>query len=1068
MYEQLTALASTISGAAPDTRAPQPSRPRPNRGPRRGRGPFAEAVTVGGGEVATPPTDDGGPGIAVFPQAPDAMACALALAEQYRGRAGLYKGDTRRHGDTVDGPAVDAARSLHELSTGGIVLTARVAGLVSHLLAGAVVADRGPHRTAPGRLERAFEVWPPRARLADDAQAANLDWAWRLPASTVGRDDHLAALVAAWDAAGSEPGPLGLVALSGESGIGKTTLAAELAVRAYASGAQVLYGRWDEGRVADYAALAGALDRYAAQCPRGILAGDLAGHRDVVARLLPRLGNARTPLVGDPTTEQRRLAEALTAWLARMAARRPVLVVLDDVQWADAPSLDVLEQVVEALDARVLVVATLRVERDAADPLAPLGELARAPGLVHVPLGGLSPTNVEQLVGSTLGRPVADEEAGGVARLHDETAGNPLYLGAVLHHLGPDPVAALEELSDRLPAEVHDVIRWRLDALPAATVRALEVGAVAGGEARADLVAAVLGDDPDSVASALDVAREAGVAHDLVGGARGVGLSHGVVRRCLLDDLDPERTRRLHARLADELAARAAGRESEAMVVAHHYLEAGDDVEVALAWARRGAQEALRRSRNEAAVDLLSRAVAFHDRAGDDPTLAVYLRLELAAAHDRARDYTARDARYREAADRADALGDVELFVEAALGYGGRLPASTMPNRRARHLLEAARDRLPPDDQRNRALVLARLAQVQHNEASYERRRALADEAVAVARRLRIPGVLASALVARNLALDGPDDVRHGIETGREVRRLAERTHDVDLDLQGIRAMLPGLLATGAVDQAHKLAAEFGARAADVHPEHERIADMWVTLWAGLRGEWDELDARSAALEASLRRSGHPQVDVIAWGQRLPMRWLRGGMQHGRGLVDALYASQPDYHVSQALQALLDASAGDLDAVRRVRDEGKLRQLDALQPGFLWLPAVVATAVAAQALDDGPWADHVYDVLFPHGYRHCVMGYTAYLGHGRHHLGVLAATAGRLDSAADHLAAALDEHEAVGARPFAALSAHELSRVLARRDGPGDAERAGELTVRRDAAMAEFGLGGPAFGQPPP
>ncbi len=590
---------------------------------------------------------------------------------------------------------------------------------------------------------------------------------------------------------------------------------------------------------------------------------------------------------------------------------------------------------------------------------------------------------------------------------------------------------------------------------------------MAGGEARADVVAAVLGDDPDTVARALDLARQAGVAHDLVGGARGVGLSHGVVGRCLLDDLDPERTRRLHGRLADELAARAAGRESEAMVVAHHYLEAGDDLDLALSWARRGAQEALRRSRNEAAVDLLSRAVAFHDRAGDDPVVAVDLRLELAAALDRAWDYTARDARYREAADRADALGDVELFVAAALGYGGRLPASTMPNRRARDLLEAARDRLPREDQRNRALVLARLAQVQHNEASYERRRELADEAVAVARRLRIPGVLASALVARNLALDGPDDVRHGITTGQEVRRLALKTHDLDLDLQGIRAMLPGLLATGAVDQAHQFAAEFTARAADVHPEHERIAAMWATLWAGLRGEWDDLDARSSALEASLRRSGHPQVDVIAWGQRLPRRWLQGRMEHGRGLVAALYATQPDYPVAQALQAMLDASTGNLDGVRRVRDEGKLRELDAFPPGFLWLPVVVATSVAAQALDDAAWADHVYDVLFPHGHRHCVMGYTAYLGHGRHHLGVLAATAGRLDPAAEHLAAALDEHDAVGARPFAALSAHELSRVLARRDGPGDAERVGELAVRRDAAMAEFGLGGPAFGQPP-
>ena len=200
MYEELTALASTIAGAAPD--APRPTTAAPParaRAPRGGRGPFADAVTVGGGVVATMP---GGvePGVAVFPQAPDAMTCALTLAEQHQGRSGLYKGETRRRGDAVDGPAIDAARSLHELSTGGIVLTARVAGLVSHLLAGAVVADRGAHRTAPGRLERrlrglAAELAPrrrrpgrqPRLGLAPARRHGGPRRPPRLPSSTPGR-----------------------------------------------------------------------------------------------------------------------------------------------------------------------------------------------------------------------------------------------------------------------------------------------------------------------------------------------------------------------------------------------------------------------------------------------------------------------------------------------------------------------------------------------------------------------------------------------------------------------------------------------------------------------------------------------------------------------------------------------------------------------------------------------------------------------------------------------------------------------------------------------------------------
>src|SRR5690606_1477726 len=211
------------------------------------------------------------------------------------------------------------------------------------------------------------------------------------------------------------------------------------------------------------------------------------------------------------------------------------------------------------------------------------------------------------------------------------------------------------------------------------------------------------------------------------------------------------------------------GRSPPPLQVAHHSLAAADAgpgdgadaglVDRAIRWGRAAADQARRETAFETAVAFLSRVVALHDRltAGDDRPVrarerACELRLELAEAHDRAGEFVARDRRHLEAADLARELGRTDLFVRAALGYGGRLPAAPPPNPTARRLLEEALALLPEEDSRARALVLARLAHVLHAEAPHHERKRLADEAEAMARRLDAPVVLASVLSSRVLA----------------------------------------------------------------------------------------------------------------------------------------------------------------------------------------------------------------------------------------------------------------------------------------------------------------------------
>ncbi|HEX6419151.1 MAG TPA: AAA family ATPase [Acidimicrobiales bacterium] len=1051
---------------------------------RRVRALLDEAEgTVGAPDVIAEPDAGRLVLVTAFHLASEAAAVAVRMAAATGGtglRVALATGEVDRRRGRLHGPArqrVDALATAADDPR--VLLSASTAVMVSHTLPpGLELVDAGPAGAAGPGGERAYEL-----RVAvsgngeDDAGASNTGWALRATARRiVGRATELARLERAW--AEALAGRARLVVVSGDPGIGKTTLAAELALRVQAASGTVLYGRWDDEGHEPHQAVREALGTYAATCPLGVLRRDVADRADDLARLLPavgaRIGGVRPPLADDPEAERLRLFDAVRDWLGAIARRHPVLLVLDDLQWAERSSLLLLRHLRDTPpDGPVLIVVTLRDgDVEGMGPLHTLGSFEGDAAVDRIDVRGLELDAVAELVTQALGRAAGDVDEVSAARwLSDETAGNPLLLHEILGGLDPtDPAADLDRARRELPERVHDVVRWRLARLSPETNEALRAASFVGEEFSLGVLAAALGRRVIDLRHRLDGAVRAGVVRDGDDGQRLV-FAHAVVRRAVHDEVDPDQAADLHRRIASVLADGSAGSAAPAEI-AHHYLRAAiarpdpDTAALAIRWGRAAADQARRETAFESAVWFLGRVLEVHDRAAReiagsarDPELGCELRLDLADAHDRAGEFLARDRRHLEAADLARELGRTDLFVRAALGYGGRLPAAPPPNPTARGLLDEALVRLPPDDSRARALVLARLAHVLHEDAPHAERKAIADEAEAMARRLDAPVVLASVLSSRVLALDGPDDVDEHLDIGEEVIRIGEHTGDPDLVLQGARARIHPLFVVGAHDAARDLADRFTDLASTVrHPDHLRIAAMWRTMWAALEGRFDEAEAQADRLRIELEMAGHWQTSSIHFAQTFAIRWLRGQVRDAGPAVEAARYLDPSALGWWSLQCWIAAGSGDEAAARALLADHEVDELAAADAGYLWLLAVVGVAVTAATLAEPRWAAAAHDTLAPYSGRNCVLGYAAFLGAVDHHLGTLDAAVGRTDEAVHHLEAALDRHRVIGARPWVALSAAWLANVLADRDRRGDADRASALHGEAAGLAAELGI----------
>jgi class 3 adenylate cyclase len=1050
----------------------------------------AETLATAGGRML----GERGEGDSTFSVFEDPVAAVQAAADLSRAlaagtwptnlplrvRIAVYSGEVEPRDGRYYGATPNRGARLRSLAYGGQILVGEQTRLLigDRLPSKSRLVDLGPRTLKDlSQPEQVFELRLDEFALAedpiDDAGASNLAWLqFTASDSFVGRADELRSIAEAWKLAASGRRVLALV--SGEPGIGKTTLVAELARRIRDEGALVLYGKWDHDALAPFQAFRDALGDYARLCPRSILHADLREQASEAARVVPEIAE-RVADVGRPgrasaEAERYRLFEAIDGWVGAIAERRSLLLVLDDLHWADRDSLLLVRHVVRTMrPSPLLLVGTYRETDLEGTELAEfLPDLNRVHDVRRVALGGLPDPDVEELIGR-IAEELSEPDRSALAReLRDEAAGNPFFVREIVTHLDETGALAGLELAEGgagsldIPDTVRDLVRWRTQRLTDDSRTALGVASVIGHEFATALVAGASGIEQERLLGLLDEAAQAGLIGETPEPEPRYAFAHDVVRRALLDGLGGARRALIHRRVGEVLEA-LDGRRVAPSELAYHFGQAASTggADKAVRYAREAGDRATEAVAFEAAVEWYRTALDVLDRFGpDDPILRCDLLLSIGSGYDMIGDHASRDRWFIDAAEAARSTGRADLFARAALGYGGAwLPAAILPDPKAEALLEEALQRLGDMVWPLRARVTARLAHWLQNARPYEERRLLADEALALARRVEDPATLASVIFDRCWALDGPDDVEDELALADEVLRLADDVGVLEFWVQGMRIRLGALAERGDYESARRTGRDFARLAHELrHPEALRLVNLWEVVEAAIEGRFDDAERLSAEQFARLQEMKHPQALLVLTGQTFAWRWLQGRAGEYLTIFAGLRASDPSNLTWSASLAWIAAETGDLEQTRSILDELTPAAVGGIDRNYLWFGTIVGFAHAAALVGDRDWAAALVDRAMPYARRNCTLGLLSFNGAMALHIGVLLGVLERWDEAVTQLDAALERHEAMGARPYTALTHQAQANALRHRGRPGDRERADELEKDALVTAADLGL----------
>ncbi len=1006
--------------------------------------------------------------MATFSSAVEALECAVAMQQvadrQTRSpgatvaiRVGLSTGEVTFEGGDVFGTAVVEAARLVAAARPGQILATAVVRMLAGSRAPTTMSDVGPLelKGLPDPVMACEVSWEPTAAVVP--LPSLLTGTGRV---FVGRDVEVERLEALWKESSAGERRVALVA--GEPGVGKTRLAAELARSVHATGAVVLAGRCDEEMGVPYQPVVEALRHMIGRTPPQELDGRLGRFGGELVRLVPELASLAAlppPLSSDPETERYRLFDAVAAWLSALSSMAPVLLVMDDLQWAAKPTLLLLRHVLRSNEPmRLLVVGTYRdTEVGRGSPLAELvANLRRDGGMERISLSGLDAAAVADFLGQAVGGGVSGEGESLALAIHAETEGNPFFVSEVLRHLietggihqedgrwvTTQPIETLG-----IPEGVRDVVGQRLSRLSEAANEALALAAVVGTEfelAVLEQAGSVAGED---LLSAMDEVVAAHLAAEVPGPLGRYRFAHALVRDALYDELSAPRRVLRHARVAEAIQTVHAGAlEDHLPALAYHYALAAAPAaprDKAVDFAARAGDRAAAQLAHDEAASYYRQALELLDVADE----ARHLELLLALGEAERR---AGDARYRQtlldATGLAKRLGDTDALARAALANNrGLFSVVGLVDAERVVALEDALTAYPDPDSPVRARLLAGLGR----ELVYgdrDRRVRLNDEALAIARRAGDAPTLAEVLLGRFYAIAAPTTAPERLENMRELVHLAAILEDPALACRALGFQARVAVELADIDQADNCLDAHDRLSAELGQPHLR----WITSWqrtaqALWRGHIELAERRAQETLEVARASSQPDADLFFALNTFWIRFEQGLLdQDVVSLLLETLANHPGATFLETWLALLYAETGQFPEARR--HLGQLAESRFAKLGFdhLWLSGISAAAIVAARVGDMERCAVLTELLAPFS-EHLVVCAHMIIGAVSHHLGALASAVGDFDSADVRFAAAETTHERIGAPAWLARTRLEWARMLRQRADPGDGDRSRKL-----------------------
>jgi tetratricopeptide (TPR) repeat protein len=787
--------------------------------------------------------------------------------------------------------------------------------------------------------------------------------------------------------------------------------------------------------------------------------------------LLPELTNLGTAAPTDAESARFALFEAVVALLEITTAQQRTLLVIDDVHWASPATLLLLRHIIRTeRPLTLLLIVTFRsTELHPDEPLAQLlADLLRDNSAQRITLRGLDEQAIETLLRAAVGPDLADQAPQLAATLHAETAGNPFFVRELVAHLlesdalakpRGDTASAILPTTLDIPDDLRSVVCYRVARLSPPTRDLMTIASVAPGAIDVSLLESLL---PQNGVF-LDAIDEAVAAGLLVESGYGeVDFAHALVRQAIYDNLSRARRLHLHRRFGEALEAIGDPRQ-HVEALAHHFAQLALDgkIDKAISYAIAAGHAATARLAYEDAAEHFQRGLDVLAQT-DDPDARRHVELLLGLGQAQwsiGEPDKARDA-FKQAADIAECIDDAAAVADAALGFSGPLffGAGTMSTGSSEVLLQRALAMLDEHDSALRARVMGRLAAAHAYAGGRHDHRALAYDALKMAREAQDKHALADVLATTYWATRGPDDPDQHLHMARELTRLAEDVGDDRLLAYGRGWIAGHLLEQDDIDGALRELDEL-EQLADTRSD--RFA-RW--LLAAIRAmnafiEGQLIRVETLALAAVQQWADQPQFTAptqVFGAQMIQLRREQGRLDELVELVVSYVKQSPEVPAWRCGLAYIYAHLGD----RRCggRELELLGDLSGLPRDALWLLSITWVGTAASLLDDHSRSQQAYELLLPYANTCLVALAILCEGSMSRPLGMLATILGRYDDAALHFERALEMNARIRSPLWTAHTQYEYARMLRLRAKPRDHNRARTFLAKAAATANQLGL----------